>query len=123
MGRPERSPRLPPGSTWWLIARNGNNRIEVLTVERGGKEALAIFSFEEEAKMYLWFGALSAGWRVRECGTRELVSVLCGLSAGVDNVTLDPLPGILAEKTPGLVNLDHARIAGRLVGGSGSQNH
>jgi hypothetical protein len=81
--------------------------MEVLTTNlaRGG-EALPVFSFEEEANMFLRLGALGDDWRARETAGGELVSVLCGPCAGVDRVVLDPvpLPGSLVEGLKGLLS-------------------
>src|SRR3954468_3076028 len=77
---------------FWLIARHRTGEIEVLTTNlaRGG-EALPVFSFEDEANVFLRLGALGDDWRARETGGGELVSVLCGPCAGVDRVVLDPI--------------------------------
>ena len=56
------------------------------------EKALPVFSFEEEARMFLELGALD-GWRVREPAVGKLTSVLFGPCAGVRRVALDPLPG------------------------------
>jgi len=81
--------------------------MEVLTaaLARGG-EALPVFSFEEEANMFLRLGAWGDDWRARETAGGELVSVLCGPCAGVDRVVLDPipLPGSLVEGLNGLLS-------------------
>ena len=39
------------GLAYWLIARNGHGRIEVLTLD--GKKTLPVFSYEGEAEMFL----------------------------------------------------------------------
>jgi hypothetical protein len=92
---------------FWLIARHRTGGMEVLTTNlaRGG-EALPVFSFEEEANMFLRLGALGDDWRARETAGGELVSVLCGPCAGVDRVVLDPvpLPGSLVEGLNGLLS-------------------
>ena len=92
---------------FWLIARHRTGGMEVLTTNlaRGG-EALPVFSFEEEANMFLRLGALGDDWRERETAGGELVSVLCGPCAGVDRVVLDPvpLPGSLVEGLNGLLS-------------------
>jgi hypothetical protein len=62
-----------------------------------GEEALPVFSLEDEARRFLEFGALDAGWRVRVTTVGELVSVLFGPCAGVGWVVLDPLPPPFAE--------------------------
>jgi len=81
--------------------------MEVLTTNlaRGG-EALPVFSFEDEANMFLRLGAFGDDWRARETAGGELVSVLCGPCAGVDRVVLDPipLPGSLVEGLYGFLS-------------------
>ena len=46
---------------WWLIAKNGNSRVEFLTTESDadGGETLVIFGHEEEAEMFLHCGGYS----------------------------------------------------------------
>jgi hypothetical protein len=105
-----------PGSTYWLVAKNNNSRMEVLTIDRDGKEALPVFSFREEAEMFLWLGGFDEGWRVRESGAGEIVSVAMGPCAGVGYVALDPLPEMVAENTIGLVSLDRERFLRGLLG-------
>jgi hypothetical protein len=81
-----------------LIAEYRTGGIEVLrNTLASGEEALPVFSFEDEARMFLEFGALDAGWRVRVTAAGELVSVLFGPCAGVGWVVLDPLPPPFAE--------------------------
>lgn len=57
-----------------------------------GQEALPVFSFEDEARVFLRLGVFGSDWRPRETATGELISVLYSLCAGVDSVVLDPLP-------------------------------
>jgi hypothetical protein len=103
----KRGAARPPGPAYWLITRNENGRIEVLTIHLGeGEEALALFSFEEEAQMYLGFEASGDGWRTRETRAGELVSVLLGCCAHVGCVTLDPLPQMITDETARLLTLD-----------------
>ena len=110
------------GSSLWLISRDKggspNPPLEPLLVDddRSGG-TLAVFGHEEEAEMFLWFGALGGGWRVREAGARELASFLCGPSwPGVRRVALDPLPGNLAGAAFDLpVGIDRDRFAQRLA--------
>jgi hypothetical protein len=103
----EHTPRQPPGPvSYWLIAEKRNNRIEVLTIRTDDEqETLPVFSSEEEAEIILRFGGLTGGWRARESGAGELVSVLSGLCAGVKKVALDPLPEMVVEGTIRLVSL------------------
>ena len=85
--------KLMPG-WFWLIVKGEAGPMDVLRINvASGEEALPVFSFEDEARMFLEFGALDAGWRVRVTAAGELVSVLFGPCAGVGWVALDPLPG------------------------------
>jgi hypothetical protein len=82
---------------FWLIVRHDVCRMEVLTTGLpSGEEALPVFSFEDEARMFLELAA-SDCWRVRETTAGELTSLLLGLCAGVERVVLDPLPGQFAQ--------------------------
>ncbi len=115
-----RSARRPPGrhpySTWWLLAKNGNPRAEVLTVDSGGERTLPAFSGEAEAEMFLWLGGtFEDGWHARETSSGELVSLLSGPCAGVGSVALDPSPGMAEAGTIDLVSVDRKRFVGRIV--------
>ena len=103
----EHTPRQPPDPvSYWLIAETRNDRIEVLTIRTDDEqETLPVFSSEEEAEIFLRFGGVPGGWRARESGARELVSVLFGPCAGVKKVALDPSPEMVVEGTIGLVSL------------------
>ena len=103
----EHTPRQPPDpASYWLIAEKRNNRVEVLTIRTDdGQETLPVFSSEEEAGMFLRLGGVPGGWRARESGARELVSVLYGPCAGARMVALDPSPEMVVEGTVGVVSL------------------
>src|SRR3712207_6817098 len=77
----------------------GGRRQAVLTVPSGAVEEevlLPVFSFGEEAELFLLCAKPGSGWRVRESRCGELASVLCGPCKGVRVVALDPLcPGCL----------------------------
>src|SRR5215217_6486441 len=109
---PARAPGRQPYSAYLLLVRNENGRLEVLASgEAGGEEALAVFSHEEEAEMFLRLGQAGFdGWQARESTAGELISVLYGLCAGVERVALDPLPEMIPERTVGLVSLSRERF-------------
>lgn len=80
--------------TFWLIVRHDVGRMEALTTGLpSGEEALPVFSFEDEARMFLELGAFDGDWWARETAAGELISILYCLYANVDRVVLDPLPG------------------------------
>ena len=109
--RPRRAldhvPRQPPDpAPYWLIAEKRNNRIEVLTIRTDDEqETLPVFSSEEEAEVFLRFGGVPGGWRARESGAGETISVLYGPCVGAKMVALDPSPEMVVEGTVGLVSL------------------
>ena len=82
----------------WLIVQQSRSGMEVLTV---ASNVLPVFSFEEEAEMYLNMEHAADGWQVRETAREELVSVLYGPCREVTHVSLDPVPGLVE-----LVSLD-----------------
>ena len=91
---------------FWLLARYRTGGMEVLRITlTSGEEALPVFSFEDEAKMFLKLGTLCGGWRVRVTTVGELVSVLFGHCAGVGRVVLDPLPDPFAEAITDLAGM------------------
>jgi hypothetical protein len=93
----------------WLIVKDRISGMDVLTVDLGGEEALAVFDFEEEARMFLELRAAASGegWRARRTSTGELVSVLYGPCSSARRVALDPLPGVLDRgKSIGLLAID-----------------
>lgn len=113
----EQAPRRRPGSAYWLIAKNENGRMEVLDIDFAtGEDALPVFSYEEEAEMFLGLWEMTFdGWQARESTAGELISVLYGPCAGVERVALDPLPKMVAQRTVGLVSLSRERFLNLLL--------
>jgi hypothetical protein len=83
--------------------------------QRSGRGLLPVFSFEEEAELFVWFAEPGGGWRVRESRCGELASVLCGPCKGVRGVALDPLPRMLEDGTFALVRVGRERFLGRIL--------
>ncbi|HZB83227.1 MAG TPA: hypothetical protein VE288_10360 [Rubrobacteraceae bacterium] len=107
-----RALRQHPYPVYWMITRNDNGPLEVLTTGlTSGEEALAVFSHQEEAEMFLklWEVGFDC-WQVRESTAGELISVLYGPCASVERVALDPLPEMVLERTVGLVSLSRERF-------------
>ncbi len=79
-------------------------------------EALPVFSFEEEAEMFLRLEALEEGWWTRETTAGELISLLYGPCAGVRRIALDPLPAVCGgEAMLDLVSLERKDFAQTLT--------
>src|SRR5215212_6764125 len=88
-------PRRAGTQRYWVITKDGFGQPDLLTVDLDGTgEALPVFSFEEEAEMFLWLQTTEDGWEVREITPGQLASILYGPCADVGRVVLDPLPEI-----------------------------
>ena len=108
--------RWHPRPAWWLIVKDGDRPLEPLTVGCDGGQTLPLFSFEEEAEMFLQLDGLGSHWRTRITGCGELISVFYGACTSVRRVALDPLPEMMADGTVGLVSLGRSRFVAHLVG-------
>jgi hypothetical protein len=77
---------------FWVAYQSPEALSDPLTVSVPGLgEALAVFCFEEEARLYMGYGDDD----LRPCpvGTVELVDLLLGPWSRFDRITLDPMPG------------------------------
>ncbi len=110
-------------TVYWLIENPEAGRTEKLTVRIDPRrEALPVFSFPEEAEMFLKLGGLEErGWRIVESTAGELVARLPGYRrAGIELVALDPLPemmGLALGTTIALVTLSLGGFARRHTAG------
>jgi hypothetical protein len=105
---------------YWVIAKDakdGLGQLELLTLDLDGTgKALPVFSFEEEAEMFLWLQRAEGGWEVRETTPGQLVSILYGPCADVGKVMLDPLPEIGARMQTSLLGMDRHDFVESVMG-------
>ncbi len=105
---------------YWVIAKDakdGFGQLELLTVDLDGTgEALPVFSFEEEAEMFLWLQTTEEGREVRETTPGQLVSILYGPCANVGRVMLDPLPEIGLSMQTSLLGMDRNDFVESVIG-------
>jgi hypothetical protein len=105
---------------YWVIAKDAKDEFgqtEVLTVDLGGTgEALPVFSFEEEAEMFLWLQRTEDGREVMETTPGQLVSILYGPCADVGRVMLDPLAEIGALMQISLLGMDRNDFVESVMG-------
>jgi hypothetical protein len=105
---------------YWVIAmdaKDGFGQLALLTVDLDGAgEALPVFSFEEEAEMFLWLQTTEDGREVMETTPGQLVSILYGPCADVGRVMLDPLPEIGARMQISLLGLDRNDFVESVMG-------
>ncbi len=96
MNRRVRTPNLT--TVYWLIENPGAGRSGVFTVCIDAEsEALPVFSYPEEAEMFLKLDGLEErGWQVAESTAGDLVSRFSEYHrAGIELVALDPLPEMM----------------------------
>jgi len=94
------------GRTFWLVVGDHDGRREVFALGvRGETKTIPVFSFEEEAQLFLRFGRLKGRWRARGIAATDLISTLTGPCRGAQNVVLDPFPEIGLRGYLGAVSL------------------
>jgi hypothetical protein len=73
----------------------------------GDRKALVVFSFKEEAEMFLGLrpAASKEGWRVRQTSVGELVSILYGPCSDTKKVVLDPVLDVGREELAGFLSI------------------
>ena len=117
-------PRQTVTQRYWVIAKDGFGQLEVLTVDLDGTgEALPVFSFEQEAEMFLWLQRTEDGHEVRETTPGQLVSILYGPCAHVGRVMLDPLPEIGASMQISLLGMDRNDFVESAMGARSLDSH
>ena len=112
-GMQQREVPVPRADTFWIVLDSSGPLVPLRIVLPDGREALALFSGEEEARMFcsLREEAAEADPHLRETSVGEVISLLyCPLTAA-RHVALDPLPGILGSRLLGLITLDRERFA------------
>jgi hypothetical protein len=84
--------------------------LEVLiTSLADGRRVLPVFSFEEEANLYLHLG-IGGSWQVRQTEGGELLSLLYCLCNKVELVALDPMSPDETDVMDRLVDLKRERF-------------
>jgi hypothetical protein len=83
----------------------------------GTTEAMALFSGQEEARMFCHFSKEGASSTIRQTTAGEVLSLLYCPWGAAKHVALDPFPEILGSRLLlGLLTLDRADFARRFAG-------
>ncbi|HEV2093902.1 MAG TPA: hypothetical protein VGR18_12130 [Rubrobacter sp.] len=110
---------IQAGSVYWLIC-DGTESSRAFVLDLAGLgPSLPVFSYREEAELFLALGGLDGRWAVREGGTGDFLSLFFGPHTNLKSVVLDPLPAMLREGVAGLVSLSSDRFMDRFLGISG----
>jgi len=83
-----------------------------------------VFTFEEEAEMFLDLGLAASkdGWKVRQTSVGELVSILHGPCSGTKKVVLDPVPEVGGEALADLLGMPRNDFLRFLLGEEAPSN-
>lgn len=102
---------------FWIMLE-GSPRALPLTVflSDDTTEALALFSGEEEARMFCHFCEEGASANLRQTTAGEVLSLLYCPWCAAKHVALDPFPEILGGRLLGLLTLSRADFARRFAG-------
>ena len=106
----------------WLITKDITSRMDMFTTHLcDDRKALVVFSFEEEAQMFLDFRLATSGGgcRVRQTSVGELVSVLYGPCSDTRKVVLDPVPEAGREELVELLGMHRDDFLRFLLGEEG----
>ena len=113
-------PRRAGTQRYWVIAKDakdGFGQPDLLTIDLDGAgQVLPVFSFEEEAEVFLWLQTIEDRREVRETTPEQLVSILYGLCVDVGRVMLDPLPEIGARMQNSLLGMDRNDFVESVMG-------
>jgi hypothetical protein len=102
-------------NSYWLITQRRRGRVDLLTMGLAdGRSVLPVFSFEEEAALFLRLG-VQGSWQVRRTEAGELVSLLYSLCREIDLVALDPVSDVEADVVNRFVSLGRKRFADVLL--------
>ena len=104
-------------TVYWLIVRDTANGIETLTtgLSNSGR-MLPVFSFEEEAEMYLCLRGSRDEWRIKRISPEELRSLFDTTLGNIASVTLNPIPENSFLDTSGLLSITRQDFLVRLEG-------
>jgi hypothetical protein len=100
--------------TFWLIVGEGTKTGDLTEVFElgtgGGTRAWPVFSFEEEALLFLRLGGLEGRWRVIETDAADTIPALTGACPAVEHVVLDPFPEVGFHRFLDVVSLHRKRF-------------
>ena len=102
---------------FWVVLEDDARRLPLTVFLPDGKEAIALFSGEEEARMFCHFREEEgASANIRQTTTGEVLSLLYCPWCAAKHVALDPFPEVLGKRLLGLLTLDREGFARRFAG-------
>ena len=109
--------RTRPVHAFWMVLEGSPQALPLTVFLSDGKEALALFSGEEEARMFCHFCEEGASANLRQTTAGEVISLLYCPWCAAKHVALDPFSEILGNRLLlGLLTLDREDFALRFSG-------
>ena len=104
---------------FWVVLEGDARRLPLTLFLPDGKEAIALFSGEEEARMFCHFRQEEeegASANIRQTTAGEVLSLMYCPWCAAKHVALDPFPEILGKRLLELLTLDREGFARRFAG-------
>jgi len=102
---------------FWVVLEGSTWTLPFTVSLPEGREAITLFSSEEEAMMFRHFSKEGANSSILETTAGEVLSLLYGPWSVAGHAALDPLPEILGGRLLGLLTLDREHFARSFAGG------
>jgi hypothetical protein len=101
---------------FWVVLEGGAWTLPFTVSLPDGTEAIALFSGEEEAKMFRHFSKEGANSSILETTAGEVLSLLYGPWSVAGYLALDPFPEVLSSRLSGPLTLSRERFARSFAG-------
>ena len=111
-----RARRTSTVHAFWMVLEGSPQALPLKVFLSDGKEAMALFSGEEEARMFCHFCEKGASTNIRQTTTGEVISLLYCPWCAAKHVALDPFPEILGGRLLELLTLSREDFALRFAG-------
>lgn len=105
---------------FWVVLEGSTWTLPFTVSLPDGREAIALFSGEEEAMMFRHFSKEGAKSSILETSAGEVLSLLYGPWSAAGHVALDPFREVLGARFLELLTLSRERFA-RNFAGAGSE--
>jgi hypothetical protein len=112
-----RARRTSTVHAFWMVLEGSARGLPLMVFLSDGTEAMALFSGEEEARMFCHFCEEGASANIRQTTTGEVISLLYCPWCAAKHVALDSFSEILGEWLLGLLTLDREDFARRFADG------
>ena len=115
-----RANRVDRVNAFWVVLEGSTWTLPLTVSLPEGREAIALFSSEEEAMMFRHFSKEGANSSILETTAGEVLSLLYGPWSVAKHVALDPIPEVFGDRYLELLTLSREHFA-RSFAGAGSE--